>query len=32
MSIISKIEKAQMEKILSERKIPDFSSGDTLKS
>ena len=31
MSIISKIEKAQMEKILSERKIPDFSSGDTLR-
>jgi len=31
MSIISKIEKAQMEKILSQRKIPDFSSGDTLR-
>ena len=31
MSIISKIEKEQIEKIISERRIPEFSSGDTLR-
>ena len=31
MNIISKIEKEQMEKVLAERKIPEFSAGDTLK-
>jgi large subunit ribosomal protein L19 len=31
MNIISKIEKQQIEKVLAERKIPDFSAGDTLR-
>ena len=31
MNIISKIEKEQMEKVLAERKIPEFSAGDTLR-
>ena len=31
MNILDKIEKQQIEKILAERPIPDFSSGDTLK-
>ena len=31
MSIISKIEKEQIEKSISERRIPEFSSGDTLR-
>ena len=31
MNIIEKIEKDQIEKLQSERKIPDFSPGDTIK-
>ena len=31
MNILDKIEKQQIEKILAERPIPDFSAGDTLK-
>ena len=31
MNIIDKIEKQQMEKVLAERSIPDFSAGDTLR-
>lgn len=31
MNILDKIEKQQIEKVLAERKIPDFSAGDTLK-
>ena len=31
MNILDKIEKQQIEKVLSERTIPDFSAGDTLK-
>ena len=31
MNIIEKIEKSQIEKIQSERKIPDFNPGDTIK-
>ena len=31
MNIISKIEKEQMEKVLAERKLPEFSAGDTLR-
>ena len=30
MNIIDKIEKQQIEKVLAERSIPDFSAGDTL--
>ena len=30
MNIIDKIEKQQIEKVLTERSIPDFSAGDTL--
>ena len=31
MNILDKIEKQQIEKVLAERQIPDFSAGDTLK-
>ena len=31
MNIIEKFEKGQIEKLQSERKIPDFNSGDTIK-
>ena len=31
MNILDKIEKQQIEKVLAERPIPDFSAGDTLK-
>ena len=31
MNIIDKIEKQQIDKILADRKIPEFSAGDTLK-
>ncbi len=31
MNIIEKIEKSQIEKLQSERKIPDFNPGDTIK-
>jgi len=31
MNIIDKIEKQQIEKVLADRVIPDFSAGDTLK-
>ena len=31
MNILDKIEKQQIEKVLAERAIPDFSAGDTLK-
>ena len=29
MNILDKIEKQQIEKVLAERQIPDFSAGDT---
>ena len=32
MNILDKIEKQQIEKVLAERQIPDFSAGDTLKA
>ena len=31
MNVIDKIQKDQMEKIIAERSIPDFSAGDTIK-
>ena len=31
MNVIDKIQKDQMDKILAERSIPDFSAGDTIK-
>ena len=31
MNVIDKIEKDQMDKILSERSIPEFGAGDTIK-
>ena len=31
MNVIDKIQKDQMEKIIAERAIPDFSAGDTIK-
>ena len=31
MNVIDKIQKDQMDKIISERSIPDFSAGDTIK-
>ena len=31
MNVIDKIQKDQMEKIIAERTIPDFSAGDTIK-
>ena len=31
MSIIKKIEAAQVEKLLGDKKIPNFKAGDTLK-
>ena len=31
MNVIDKIQKDQMDKIVAERSIPDFSAGDTLK-
>ena len=31
MNILDKIEKQQIEKVLAERQIPDFSAGDTIK-
>ena len=31
MNVIDKIQKDQMDKIITERSIPDFSAGDTLK-
>ena len=31
MNVIDKIQKGQMDKIIAERAIPDFSAGDTIK-
>ena len=31
MNVIDKIQKDQMDKIVAERSIPDFSAGDTVK-
>ena len=31
MNVIDKLEKNQMDKILSERNIPEFGAGDTIK-
>ena len=31
MNVIDKIQKDQMDKIIAERAIPDFSAGDTIK-
>ena len=31
MNVIDKIQKDQMNKIIAERSIPDFSAGDTIK-
>ena len=31
MNVIDKIQKDQMDKIVAERSIPDFSAGDTIK-
>ena len=31
MNVIDKIQKDQMDKIIAERSIPDFSAGDTIK-